>query len=170
MSLYQASVPTFIRLLKNLDGWFDKAEAHATAKKFDSAVYLTLRLAPDQLPFVKQVQIACDSAKNGSARITGKTAPSFADNETTLAELRTRIRNTVSWLETLTEQDFVGAETRKVAVPGAPGKVALGRDSLFEHAIPNFFFHVTTSYAILRHNGVELGKNDFLGARTTQDA
>jgi hypothetical protein len=170
MSLYQASVPTFIRLLKNLDGWFDKAEAHATAKKFDSAVYLTLRLAPDQLPFVKQVQIACDSAKNGCARITGKMAPTFVDNETTVAELRGRIRNTVTWLETLTEQDFVGAETRKVAVPGAPGKVALGRDNLYEHAIPNFFFHVTTSYAILRHNGVELGKNDFLGVRTTQDA
>jgi len=170
MSLYQASVPNFIRGLNNLERWFDKAEAHASAKKFDTAVYLSLRLAPDQLPFVKQVQIACDTAKNGSARITGKQAPPFADNETSVAELRARIRNTVAWLGTLSEQDFVGAETRKVAVPGAQGKVATGQDSLFEHALPNFYFHLTTSYAILRHNGVDLGKSDFLGPRTTQDA
>jgi hypothetical protein len=170
MSLYEVSVPHFIRLLKNLDGWFDKAEAHATAKKFDTSVYLTLRLAPDQLPFVRQVQIACDSAKNGCARITGKMAPTFVDNEATVAELRGRIRNTVTWLETLSEQDFVGTETRKVAVPGAQGKVALGRDHLYEQLIPNFYFHVTTSYAILRHSGVDLGKLDYLGPRTMQDA
>lgn len=170
MSLYEASVPNFIRMLKNLDGWFDKAEAHASAKKFDENLYLTLRLAPDQLPFVKQVQIACDAAKNGSARITGKPAPAFADSEASIAELRARIRNTVAWLETLSEQDFAGADTRKVPVPGSPGKVATGKDSLHEHTIPNFYFHLTTSYAILRHNGVDLGKADFLGARTTQDA
>jgi hypothetical protein len=170
MSLYEASVPHFIRTLKNLDRWFDKAEAHATAKKFDTAVYLTSRLAPDQLPFNRQVQIACDSAKNGCSRVTGKTAPSFPDNEASLAELRERVRNTVTWLESLSAQDFEGADTRKVAVPGTPGKVALGRDSMFEHAIPNFYFHATTTYAILRHNGVDLGKADFLAGRTTQDA
>jgi hypothetical protein len=170
MSLYEASVPNFIRMLNNLERWFDKAEAHAAAKKFDAAVYLTLRLAPDQLPFVRQVQIACDSAKNGCARITGKSAPSFADNEASISELRARVHNTVAWLETLSEQDFVGAETRKVAVPGSQGKVALGRDNLYEHAIPNFYFHVSTSYAILRHNGVDLGKLDYLGERTMQDA
>lgn len=170
MSLYQASVPNFIRTLKNLDRWLDKAEAHATAKKFDTAVYLTLRLAPDQLPFSRQIQIASDSAKLAVSRITGKEAPSFPDNESTLAELRTRVRNTVAFLETVTEQDFVGADTRKVPVPGQPGKVALGRDVLFEHAIPNFYFHATTTYALLRHNGVDLGKSDFIGPRTTQEA
>lgn len=170
MSLYQASVPNFIRTLKNLDRWFDKAEAYATAKKFDTAVYLTLRLAPDQLPFNRQIQIATDSAKLAVARLTGKEAPTFADNESTLAELRTRVKNTIAFLETVTEQDFVGAETRKLPVGGQPGKVALGRDALFEHAIPNFFFHVTTTYALLRHNGVDLGKSDFIGPRTLQDA
>jgi hypothetical protein len=170
MSLYEASVPQFIQMLKNLERWFDKAEAHAKAKSFDPNVYLSARLAPDQFALTRQVQIACDSAKNGSARVSGKTAPTHADTETTLVELRGRIQSAIAFLETLTAQDFEGAETRKVPVPGNPGRVALGRDHLFEHVLPTFYFHVTTTYAILRHNGVDLGKADFLGRRTTQDA
>lgn len=170
MSLYENSVPQFIKMLKNLDKWFDKAEAHAKARGFDSSVYLTSRLAPDQFAFTRQVQIACDAAKNGSARVTGKTPPAFADNETTLAELRTRIQKTLTYLETFSAQDFEGVETRKVPLPAATSKVALGKDALFEYVIPTFYFHATTAYAILRHNGVELGKADYLGGLTSQEA
>ena len=170
MSLYEASVPQFKRILTNVDKWFDKLEAYATSKKFDPAVLLTFRLAPDQLPLIKQIQIATDSAKLGVARLTGKQAPTHDDKETTIAELRTRIASTIAFLDTLSPKDFEGAETRKIPLPAFPGKLALGRDLLFEQALPNFYFHVTTTYAILRHNGVDLGKADFLGTRTLQDA
>lgn len=170
MSLYEASVPQFKRILQNVDKWFDKTEAYAKSKNFDPAVLLTFRLAPDQLPLLKQVQIATDSAKLASARLTGKQAPTHADKETSFAELRTRIAETIAFLDTLTPADFEGAGARKIPLPAFPGKVALGRDLLFEQALPNFYFHVTTTYAILRHNGVDLGKGDFLGTRTLQDA
>lgn len=170
MSLYDASVPHFKRLLKNLDQWFDKTEAYAKSKNFDPAVLLTARLAPDQFPLLKQIQIAADSAKIGCARLTGKQAPVHDDKETTLAELRTRIAETIAFLDTLTPKDFEGAETRKVPLTAVPGKVSLGRDVLFERVLPNFYFHLVTSYAILRHNGVDLGKADYLGSGTTQDA
>ncbi|MDB4972122.1 MAG: hypothetical protein JWN48_463 [Myxococcaceae bacterium] len=170
MSLYDASVPQYKRMLNNLDKWFDKLEAYAKSRNFDPAVLLTYRLAPDQLHFTRQIQIACDSAKLGSARLAGKQAPSHADDESSIADLRARIKSTIAFLDTLTPADFEGAETRKVTAPGAPGKLALGRDNLFEHALPNFYFHLTTAYAILRHNGVDLGKSDFLGVRTVQDA
>ena len=170
MSLYEASVPQFKKFLTHVDKWFDKAEAYAKSKNFDPAVLLSSRLAPDQLPLLKQVQIATDSAKLGSARLTGKTAPTHADTETSIAELRERIKTTIAFLETLTPKDFEGAETRKVPLPAFPGKLALGQDLLFEQVLPNFFFHVTTTYAILRHNGVDLGKSDYIGIRTLQDA
>jgi hypothetical protein len=162
MSLYEISVPQFIKLLGNLDKWFDKAEAHAQAKKFDTAVYLTSRLAPDQFPLVKQVQIATDAAKFGVSRLTGKEAPSFGDDETTLAQLRERIQKAIAYLKTVTPADFEGAATRVVTRPD--GSKLLGQDQLVEHAIPTFYFHVVTTYAILRHNGVDLGKRDYLGA------
>jgi uncharacterized protein len=168
MSLYETSIPQFIKLLQNIDKWFDKAESHAAARHFDPAVYLSARLAPDQFALAKQVQIACDSAKLGSARIAGKQAPSHADDETSLAELRTRIASTIAFLQTIGAADFEGAETRKINVPG--GKLALARDHLIEHVVPTFYFHVTTTYAILRHNGVDLGKADFLGSRKTVEA
>jgi hypothetical protein len=170
MSLYAASVPQFSRMLTNLQTWLDKAEVHAQAKKFDPAVLLSARLAPDQLPLIRQIQIACDAAKNGTARLTAKQAPSFPDTEQTLAEIRARIEATLAFLATLTADDFTGADARKFPIPNRGGKLALGRDHLFEQVIPNFYFHVTTSYAILRHNGVDLGKADYLGALSLHDA
>jgi hypothetical protein len=170
MSLYAASVPHFSRMLTNLQTWLDKAEAHAQAKKFDPLVLLGSRLAPDQLPLMRQIQIACDAAKNGSARLTGKQAPSFPDTEQTLEEIRARVKATLAFLATLTVEDFAGAETRKFPIPNRGGKLALGADHLFEQVIPNFYFHVTTTYAILRHNGVDLGKADYLGPLTLHDA
>jgi hypothetical protein len=169
MSLYAASVPQFSKMLSNLEAWLDKAEAHAQTKKFDPAVLLGSRLAPDQLPLLRQIQIACDAAKNGSARLAAKQPPSHPDTEQTLEQIRARIKATLAYLATLTAQDFAGAEARKVTVPGR-GKLALGQDHLFEQVLPNFYFHVTTSYAILRHNGVDLGKADYLGALTLHDA
>jgi len=121
------------------------------------------------LPLIRQIQIACDAAKNGSARLSGKQAPSHPDTEQTLEQIRSRIKATVAYLATFVEEDFAGADTRKVNVPGR-GQLALGQDHLFEQVLPNFYFHVTTSYAILRHNGVDLGKADFLGALKLHDA
>ncbi len=162
MSLYEISVPQFIHMLGNLDKWFDKAEAFAAAKKFDTAVYLSSRLAPDMLPFSKQVQIATDAAKLGVVRVTGKEAPSFADDETTLTQLRERVQKTIAFLKTVTPADFEGAATRVVTRPD--GTKILGHDQLVQHAIPTFYFHVMTTYALLRHAGVDLGKKDYLGA------
>jgi hypothetical protein len=169
MSLYAASIPQFSKLLTNLEAWLDKAEAYAQTKKFDPAVLLGSRLAPDQLPLLRQIQIACDAAKNGSARVTGKQPPSHPDTEQTLEQIRARIKATLAYLATFTAEDFAGAETRKVNVPGR-GKLALGQDHLLEQVLPNFYFHVTTAYAILRHNGVDLGKADFLGPLKLHDA
>jgi hypothetical protein len=163
MSLYEASAPQFAKMLRNLDAWIDKAEAHAKAKSFDPAVFLTARLAPDQFPFARQVQIACDSAKLGCARITGKQGPTHADGQTTLGELRARIASTVGFLDTLTPASFDGTENRKVTTQA--GKTAHASDHLFDHVVPTFYFHATTAYAILRHNGVDLGKKDYLGPK-----
>lgn len=161
MSLYEISAPQFIKVLGNVDKWFDKAEAYAKSKNFDPAVLLSSRLAPDQFNLTKQVQIATDSPKLGLARLTGKQAPSFADDETTLEQLRARLKKTIAFLETLTPADFEGAGSRVVTLQN--GKKALGQDHLVEHVIPTFYFHVMTTYSILRHNGVDLGKKDYLG-------
>ena len=170
LSLYDVTVPHFARLLRNIDKWLDKAEAHAKAKNFDANLYLGFRLAPDQFAFVRQIQIATDSVKGGLARVTGKEAPAASDNkEATIADLRVRLNNTIAHLETYSAKDFEGIESRKVAQPGQQGKVALATDHLFEHVLPTFFFHVNHTYAILRHNGVDLGKADYLGPRKTQD-
>jgi len=167
MSLYDASVPQFTKFLRNLDKWLDKAEAHAKAKNFDSAVFLSARLAPDQFAFARQVQIATDQSKLGAARIAGKQAPSFEDKETTLAELRERIAKTVAFLETLTPADFEGKGDQRITLQG--GKSAVARDHLLDHVIPTFFFHLTTAYAILRHNGVDVGKKDYLGPKREKE-
>jgi hypothetical protein len=166
MSLYEASVPQFSKILQNIDKWLDKAEAFAKAKNFDPAVLLTARLAPDQFHLIKQVQIACDSAKLGSARIAGKQPPSHPDTEATVADLRARIASTVAFLATLTAADFIEADDRTLTLPR--GKTALASDHLYEHVIPTFYFHATTTYAILRHNGVDLGKADYLGQKREQ--
>jgi hypothetical protein len=144
--------------------WLDKAEAYAKEKSFDANLFLNFRLAPDQLAFVKQVQITCDTAKLGASRLTGKEAPSHADNEQTVAELRSRIASVISYLDGYSEKDFEGASTRSVTQPRWEGKVMTGKDYFLEHVQPNFFFHAAHTYAILRHNGVPLGKKDYLGA------
>jgi hypothetical protein len=151
------------KMLGQLDKWFDAAAAHAKEKSFDPNVFLGLRLAPDQFPFVKQVQIACDTAKLAAARLSGKDAPAQQDNEQSLDELRARVRAVTSYLDGLSPEDFAGAATRVVSQPRWEGRVMSGSDYFLEHAIPNFFFHVSHVYAILRHNGVGLGKRDYLG-------
>lgn len=167
ISMYSASVPVFVRMLGNLAAWLDKAEAHAQARRFDTAVYLQSRLAPDMLPFVKQIQIGCDAAKFGVARITGVEAPRFEDNEASFDELRQRIAGTVAFLKSVPAERFQGAESAKVSVPRRNGEPLQfdGETYLKHFALPNFYFHCTTAYALLRHNGVDLGKTDFLGSR-----
>lgn len=152
-------------MLRNLDRWLGKAAEHAKSKNFDPDVFVQARLAPDQFPLVKQVQAACDGAKFVAARLSGKEPPKHADEEKTFDELRARIATVGAYLETFNEKDFDGWETRKVPMPYLPGgnKGALGVDWLVGFAQPNFFFHVTTAYAILRHNGVDLGKRDYIG-------
>jgi uncharacterized protein len=170
MSLYEASVPQFIKMLHNLEQWVDKAVAHATAKSFDPAVLLAARLAPDQYPLLRQIQVACDAAKFPTAYLSGKEAPRHPDTEQTLDEVRERIKKCLTFLGSVSAADFAGAEARKVQLPFLPGKYVLGADYLYEMALPNFYFHVTTAYAILRHNGVDVGKRDFIGGMKVHDA
>ncbi len=153
-------------MLSNLDRWLVTAAEHAKTKKVEPDALVTGRLALDQYPLVKQVQSACDTAKFTAARLTGKEPPKHADDEKTYDEVRARVAKVVTYLETFNEKDFEGAETRKVGLPWIPGgnKAALGLDYLVSFAQPNFFFHVTHAYAILRHNGVALGKMDYIGA------
>ena len=164
MSIYEASVPQMKKLLNQLDAWLIAGEAHAKKKSFDPSVLVAARLAPDQYPLVRQVQAACDAAKSAVARLTGKEPPSHPDTEKTMEELHARIRTCVAYLDTFTAADFVGADKRVVALPFLEGKTILAGDYLNELALPNFYFHLTTAYAILRHNGVELGKRDFIGS------
>ena len=154
MSQTFQTITEFRKMLANLDGWLTKAEAHAKAKSFDANVLLGQRLAPDQYPLVRQVQSACDNAKFAAARLSGKEAPKHPDTEQTVQELHARIASVRGWLEALTERDFEGAETRVVKLPFLEGKGVAGKDYLVEMATPNFFFHLTHAYAILRHNGV----------------
>lgn len=162
--LYDVTILQFSKMLQNLSHFLDKAVAHAEARKFDTTNLMTARLAPDQLPFMVQVQIACDTAKLGAARLTGKAAPSYEDTEKTLDDAKARIAKTVAFLQTLTPGDFVGAEERVVSQPRWAGKTLTGQEFAIQHMMPNFYFHVTTAYSILRHNGVDLGKKDYLGA------
>jgi len=149
--------------LGQLDSWFDAAEAHAKAKSFDVNVLLGMRLSPDQFAFVRQVQTTCDTAKLGAARLTGKEAPSHPDTEQTLAELRTRVHAVIGYLDGFSRADFEGAATRVISQPRWEGQVMSGADYFLEHMVPNFFFHLVHVYAVLRHNGVSIGKRDFLG-------
>jgi hypothetical protein len=161
-------VPIFVRMLGNVGQWLDKAEAHAQAKKFDPAVYLGARLSPDMLPFTNQVQIACDAVTYGVARLAGVEAPKFADEEKTLGELRERIRKTVDFIQSVPAAQIDGTEDKDVVVPRRDGSMTLKGEFYLKHfAFSNFYFHVTTTYALLRHNGVELGKMDYIGALQT---
>lgn len=169
MSLMYTSVRQFAKMVRQLGTWLEKAEAHGKTKSFDPAVLLQARLAPDQYPLVRQVQSACDAAKFGVARLAGKEAPKHPDTEQTIDELRARIKSCAEYLDTFKEADLAGAETRHVTLPWLEGKYLLGSDYLVEMALPNFYFHVAHAYAILRHNGVDLGKRDYIGSMTTYD-
>ena len=164
ISMYSASVPVFRTMLGNLSHFMDKAQAHAEARKFDPQVLVDARLAPDMLPFKKQVQIACDASKNGLARLSGVEAPKFEDNESTLAELKERIRKTLDFLDSVPRAKVEGCEDKDITFPAGRDmtRTLKGEAYLLNVALPNLFFHVTTAYAILRHNGVELGKTDYL--------
>jgi len=164
VNLYQVSVPTYIHSLKALAGVLDKGAKHAEAKGIDPAVLLGSRLYPDMLPLVKQVQIASDNSKGGAARLAGVEPPKFEDNEATFAELQARIHKTIAYLETLKPEQFNGAEERTITLQTRTGQTSFtGLKFLLHSSLPNFFFHCTTAYDILRHNGVEIGKRDFLG-------
>jgi hypothetical protein len=163
-SMHSASIPVFQHMLRNLSHILDKAVANAESRKFDPAVLASFRLAPDMLPFTKQVQIACDAAKLCVARLAGIEAPRFEDTETTFPELQARIRKTLDWLATVPASSMEGTEGKEVTFPVGRDKTRTmtGEAYLTTWALPNFFFHVTTAYAILRHNGVDLGKADYL--------
>ncbi|HET7842951.1 MAG TPA: DUF1993 domain-containing protein [Xanthomonadales bacterium] len=166
ISLYDTANDTFRKGLRALDAILTKAEAHATAKGYDPANLLRARLAPDMFDLVKQVQIACDMAKSGGARLAGVDVPSHPDTETTYAELHARIAKVNAFLDTLDRNAIDGAAGRDVVVPLRDRKLEFkGRDYLVGWVLPNLYFHLTTAYAILRHNGVELGKKDFLGGQ-----
>jgi hypothetical protein len=158
------------KTLGQMDTWLEAADAHAKAKGFDSAVYAGLRLAPDQLAFARQVQIACDTTKLGASRLTGKDAPSQPDTEQTIAELRARVAAAIAYLDGFTAKDFEATATRLITQPRWEGKSMTGANYFLQHVVPNFFFHASHVYAILRHNGVGLGKKDYLGALTFQPA
>jgi hypothetical protein len=163
------AIRSFAKTLRNLAQWMDKATEHAKAKSFEVDVLAQARLAPDQFSFVRQVQSACDQAKFAAAYLSGKPAPAHPDTEQTFAELRQRIEKCLSFLDTVQAKDLAGAEERKVAPPWLGGKWLRGDDYLVQAAVPNFFFHATTAYAILRHNGVALGKEDYIGSLPVRD-
>ena len=168
MSIYDSTVGSYTKMLKNLDKWLEAAEAYAKKKNFDPNVLVQARLAPDQYPFVRQVQSACDSAKTAGARLAGKEPPSHPDTEQTMEELHGRVRKVIKYLEELPRKDYEGAETRAIALPFLEGKKISGDHYTYELSVPNFFFHLVHCYAILRHNGVELGKQDYIGSLTLQ--
>lgn len=152
-----------MKTLRNLSGILDKGAQYAETKKFEFPVLLQTRLAPDQFNLTRQVQIACDTAKLGAARLVGKEAPSHADTEATLAELKARIESVIGYLETFSQADFAQAASRHITTPRWDGQYLTGDEYLMHHVIPNFYFHVTTAYSILRANGVDVGKKDYLG-------
>jgi hypothetical protein len=164
ISMYQASVPRLVSALTNLSNILDKAQAHVDAKKLDPAALTTYRLFPDMLPLSKQVQIACDTAKGAVARLAGVEIPVHEDNEKTLAELQARIAKTLAFIQSVTAQQIDGSEDKEIVVKRGDKETHYrGLQFLFGHAIPNIYFHVTTAYNILRHNGIEIGKRDYLG-------
>lgn len=164
MSMYTASVPVFQHMLRNLGHILDKGEANARARNFDPVVLTTYRLAPDMLPFTRQVLIACDAAKNAVARISGLEAPKFDDTEATFPELKARIQKTLDFLATVPASALDGTEDKEITFPVGRDKTRTMKAQAYltTWALPNFFFHITTAYGILRHNGVDLGKSDYL--------
>jgi hypothetical protein len=164
LSMYQASAPRFAAMLRNLSGLIDKAQAHCEAKKIDAAALTSFRLYPDMFPFTRQVQIACDTAKGAVARLAGVEIPKHEDTEQTLAELKTRIAKTLEFIDSVGASKIDGSEEKEIVLPMRTRELRFkGAQYLLGFAWPNFYFHVTTAYNILRHNGVELGKQDFIG-------
>lgn len=165
LTLFDQSVPTIRRVLGSMLPWLDKAEAHALARRFDPQVYLTLRLAPDMLPFPRQIQIASDNAKGCVARLAGVEIPAFEDQEASLADLKARIVRTLEFVQSIPPTAFAGAEDRSIEIPlrnREPLRFT-GQTYWSGFALPNLYFHASMTYALLRHAGVELGKADFLG-------
>jgi len=164
ISLHDASIPVFVHGLKNLSNVLRKGAAHAEAKKIDPAVYLSMRLSPDMFSLLKQVQIACDLAKGPAARLAGVERPLFEDVEASFEDLQARIDKTIAFLQSITAEQVDGAEGREIHITLRGQDVAFrGQPYLLYFALPNFYFHLTTSYAILRHAGVDLGKADYVG-------
>ncbi|MFA6313786.1 MAG: DUF1993 domain-containing protein [Sterolibacterium sp.] len=164
LSMYAASTPAFRRMLGNLAAILNKAAAHADARKIDHGVLINARLFPDMLPLIKQVQIASDTAKGCVARLAGIDIPKFEDDETSFADLQARIAKTIAFIDSVPPAQVDGSEGRDISLQIRDKKIELkGQDFLVNRALPNFYFHVTTAYAILRHNGVEIGKSDYLG-------
>ena len=164
ISMYDISVKTFIRMLTNMSGFIDKAEAYAAAKKFDSKVLVDARLAPDMLPFASQIRIACDFAKGCTARLAGIEPPKHEDNETTMPELRARIGKALDFIRSVKPEQIAGSENRDITHVMRVITINMkGLPYVCSFVLPNVYFHITTTYAILRHCGVDLGKADFLG-------
>jgi hypothetical protein len=162
--MYETSVPVMQRLMRNLIGVIEKAEAHAKAKKIDEQVLVDARLAPDMFPLKRQVQIASDMAKAAACRLAGVDIPKWEDNETSLGDLKGRLQKAIDYVGTFKPAQIDGSETRDVNLTiGGQPKVLKGHQYLMTHAYPHFYFHITTAYDILRHNGVEVGKGDFVG-------
>jgi uncharacterized protein len=161
--MYYELFGQFKKSLGQLDQWLESASTFAQSRKFDPNLFLELRLAPDQFALARQIQATCDTAKLAAARLTGTEAPVHADTEATVAELQLRVRSVISYLNGLTADAFEGAATRVVTQPRWEGKIMSGADYFLEHALPNFFFHLTHTYALLRHGGVPVGKRDYLG-------
>ena len=164
LTMYQASIPVFIHMLGNLAKILDKAAAHAETKNIDPVIFINARLAPDMYSLNRQVQIATDMAKGCAARLAGIEVPSYADNESTFPELQARIAKTVSFLQSVSAEQINGSEERTVTLKMHGKEIGfLGQPYLLHYVLPNFYFHITTAYAILRHNGLEIGKMDFVG-------
>ncbi|OFZ90067.1 MAG: hypothetical protein A2V78_06730 [Betaproteobacteria bacterium RBG_16_64_18] len=164
ISMYQASVPRFVNILTNLSAILDKAQAHVEARKIDPTALTAYRLFPDMLPMTRQVQIACDSAKGAVARLAGVDIPKHEDTEQTFAELKARIAKTIEFVQSIKPAQLDGTEDKDITLTvGGKDTAFKGMQFLLGRALPNFYFHVTTAYNILRHNGVEIGKRDYLG-------
>jgi hypothetical protein len=165
VSMHSSSVPVFVRMLNNMLAWLDKAQAHAEARKFDTANYLGLRLAPDMLPFTRQIQIATDGVKGCVARLSGQEVPKWEDNEASFDDLRARIRKTIDYAQSVPASQIDGSEAREIVLPMRAGDPLrfTGESYLKHFVLPNLYFHAGMTYALLRQAGVELGKRDFLG-------
>ncbi len=163
VSMFRASVPVFAQMLPCLSALLDKATAFAESKKIEPSVLLDARLAPDMFALTRQVQIACDFAKGTIARLAGETPPKYEDTETTIPELKARIAKTLDFIKSFKPAQIDGSEEKQITIPiGPETRTFSGENYLVAHALPNFYFHMTTAYAILRHNGVEIGKRDYM--------